>query len=391
MSHAILAPSSASVWGRCTGSVNAQRGRPNPETPQSREGTAAHWVMSEVLLNFKHTGRGPLLASDYIGKTAPNGVVIDEKMAEGAQVIVDDVLKICQSTGSLQSLLVEQRVAMPRIHPENWGTLDVSIPLLERGYLYIWDYKHGHRPVDAAGNEQLIDYVAGLVEMFAIDGAMDQHVTVCIRIVQPFAYKASGPVSEWVLRLADLRGAFNLLHAKAHEAMGPNPTLTTGLHCRDCLALADCSAARGMAYNLIDLVNAPFSMDAMTTADKAAERMILREGKAVLDARLEAIEEDLRHRIANGDTTAGLTLESKPGKLEFTVEDNVAAAFALQFGVDISKPGVVTPTQAVTKAPAAIRPAFEQALKAITRRPSGALNLIAATESRTARAFQPRK
>lgn len=391
MSHAILAPSSAPVWGYCAGSVRAQQGRPNPETPQSREGTAAHWVMAEVLLNFKHADRGSLLASDYLGKTAPNGVVIDDKMAEGAQVIIDDVLRVCQRHGALQAMLVEHRVAMPRIHPENWGTLDVAVPLLEQGYLYLWDYKHGHREVDAEGNEQLIDYVAGLVEDLAINGALDQHITVCIRIVQPFAYKANGPVSEWVVRLSDLRGAFNLLHAKAHEAMSASPTLTTGLHCRDCLAVGGCSAARGLAYNLIDLVNAPYAMDAMTAADKAAERLVLREGKAVLDARLEAIEEDLRHLVTNGDTSAGLVLESRAGRLEFAVPDAVALAFAGQFGVDINKPGVVTPTQAVQKAPAAIRPAFEQALKAITRRPAGALNLIPATGSRTLRAFQPRK
>lgn len=391
MSHAILAPSSAPVWGHCTGSVNAQRGRPDPETPQSREGTAAHWVMAEVLLNFKHNGRGPLLASDYLGKTAPNGVVIDHKMAEGAQVIIDDVLKVCQQYGALQSMLIEQRVTMPRIHPENWGTLDAAVPLLERGYIYIWDYKHGHREVEAEGNEQLIDYVEGLAEMFAINGAMDQHITVCIRIVQPFAYKPSGPISEWVVQLSDLRGPFNLLSARAHEALGPNPTLTTGLHCRDCLAVGDCSAARGLVYNLIDLVNAPFSMDAMTSADMAAERLILREGKAVLDSRLESIEETLQHRIAAGDTSAGLILESKPGRLEYAVPEATAVAFAQQFGVDIAKPGVVTPTQAVAKAPAAIRPAFEQALKVITRRPPGALNLIPAEKSKTLRAFQPRK
>lgn len=391
MGHAILAPSSAPIWGNCAGSVKAQQGRPNPETPQSREGTAAHWVMAEVLLNFTGRQSGPLICDEYIGRTAPNGVVIDGKMAQGAQVIVDDVLKVCQQHGGLQSLLVEKRVTMPRVHPENWGTLDVSLYLPAIGWLFVWDYKHGHRPVEAEANEQLIDYVAGLVELHGIDGLADQQTTVCIRIVQPFAYRHQGPIDEWVVRLSDLRGPFNLLSARAYEALGPSPTMSAGPWCRDCLAVRDCAVGRKYVYSLIDTVNAPYELDSMTSADMAAERLILREGAAVLKARLEAIEEDLHYRITQGDTASGLTVETAPGKLEYTVPDAQAQAFALQFGVDISKPGVMTPIQSIAKAPKEIRPIFEQAIKAITRRPAGALNLIPAKNSRTMRAFLPRK
>lgn len=390
MSHAILAPSSAPIWGTCAGSVKAQHGRPNPESPQSREGTAAHWVMAEVLLNFTGRQSGPLICAEYVGRAAPNGVVIDDKMAQGAQVIVDDVLKVCQQHGALQSLLVEHRVHMSRIHPENWGTLDVSVYLPAAGWLFVWDYKHGHRTVEAEGNEQLIDYVEGLTEYHRIDGLTDQKTQVCIRIVQPFAYSARGPVAEWVVRLSDLRGAFNKLSAQAHEAMSDAPTMTPGIHCRDCLAVRDCAAGRGYVYSMIDMVNQPYAIDSMTSADLATERLILREGQAVLKARLEALEEDLHYRIAQGDVSSGLVLETKPGNLEYTVPDAQAAAFAQQFGFDIAKPGVLTPTQSIAKAPAAIRPIYEQAIKAITRRPAGALNFVPAKDSKTARAFLPR-
>lgn len=391
MSRYILRASGAPIWGNCAGSVNAQRGRPDPETPQSREGTAAHWVMAEVLLNFTGRQSGPLICDEYIGKTAPNGVVIDSKMAQGAQVIVDDVLKVCQQHGALQSLLIEQPVHMPRVHPENGGTLDVSLHLPASGWLFLWDYKHGHRPVDAEGNEQLIDYVEGLAELHGINGFTDQHTMLSLRIVQPFAYSAAGPITEWHVRLSDLRGAFNLLSAKAYEAMGDNPTMSAGPWCRDCLAVRDCAVGRKYVYGLLDRVNAPYELDSMTSADLTTERLILREGGAVLKARLEAIEEDLHYRIAQGDTSSGLVLETKPGNLEYTVPEAQAAAFALQLGVDISKPGVLTPTQSIAKAPKEVRPMFEQAIKSITRRPAGALNFVPAKDSRTARAFLPRK
>lgn len=391
MSHAILPPSGAHIWSKCSGAVRAQMGRPNPETPQSREGTAAHWVMAEVLLNFQSENRGPLVCEAYIDRTAPNGVVIDQRMAQGAQVIVDDVLKIAQKHGALQSMLVEQRVNMPKIHPENWGTLDVSIPLVAAGWIFIWDYKHGHREVEVENNEQLIDYAAGLVERLQINGEMDQQIMVCFRVVMPFAYNAKGPIREWVVRLSDLRGWFNKLSAKAWEALGPAPTLTSGLHCRDCLAVGDCPGARAKVYNLLDVLDMPFSLDNMRPADMVVERATLREGFAVLKSRLESIEESLYYAIEAGDKTSGLTIETKPGALEFTVPPAQAVAFAAQFGVNIKKDGLITPTQAIDKTPSGIRPAFSEAIKSITRRPPGARNLVPIKDSKTFQAFQPRK
>jgi hypothetical protein len=43
------------------------------DSDAAREGTASHWVASEVLV-----GRG---AEPFTGRTAPNGVIITEEMA----------------------------------------------------------------------------------------------------------------------------------------------------------------------------------------------------------------------------------------------------------------------------------------------------------------------
>lgn len=388
--HALLAPSSAPIWGECSGSVMAQMGRPNPETTQSREGTAAHWVMAEVLLNFKHPDRGPLLASDYIGKVAPNGVVIDGKMADGAQVIIDDVLLVCQKHGALQALQVEQRVYMPRIHPENWGTLDVSVFLRVDGWLFLWDYKHGHREVVAENNLQMVDYLAGLIEFFGINGDEDQRVTAVVRIVHPFAYSARGPISEWVVLLADLRAQFNHLSAMAHEALTA-PRLTSGLWCRDCLAVADCPAARKSVYNLIHLVEQPFEFDNMRGSDMAVERQIIKEGIAVAKKRQEAIEDELFHRIAKGEVDSGLSLEMTYGRLAWTCPPAQAIALAAQFGVNAAVQEALTPTQTLAAAPVEVRPLLESVMETVARRSPGSLKLTPTKDTRTFRAFQPRK
>jgi hypothetical protein len=308
-------------------------------------------------------------------------------MAEGAQVMVDDVIDVAGKAFALQSLKVEHRVHAPQIHPENWGTLDAALWLPNVGRLYIWDYKNGHRENSAKGNLQLIDYIAGLIFELGIDGSADQHITVHIRIVQPFCYKASGPVDEWVVPLSDLRGYFNQLSVKAHEALGPSPKLTTGIWCRDCPAVGKCPAARKAAYRLIDYADQPYAMDTMNGADLATERLILSDGIAAAAKRLEAIEDELRYKVENGDTSAGLALETTVGHLNWTVEPGVAVAFASQFGVDAAKPGALTPTQTIKATPKEMRPVIQEAIKAVTRRKQGGLKLINAGDTKASRAF----
>lgn len=393
--HAVLAPSSAEQWGNCPGSVRAQADMPNLESEQTREGTAAHWVMSETLLNLQTVGRGAVCCAEFIGQQAPNGVLIDGKMAEGAQIMVDDVAKLVTSLSEKvgrnlwADLLIEHRVFMPNIHPlENWGTLDCALYVPEINLLFIWDYKHGHRECKAQNNLQLIDYLAGLIDKYQIDGMTDQRTNVVAKIVQPFCYKALGPVSEWCVRLSDLRGEFNRLRGKATEALGADPKLSTGKHCRDCRAVGKCLAARQMGYNYIDVINEPYQMDTMQGADLATERRILQDGLAVAKARLEAIEDELHYRVGSGDTSTGLSLETSAGRLEWTVPEAQAIALANQFGVDASKQGVLTPTQTKAKAPKEVRPFLEQVMAGVTRRPAGKLKLVDAENSIGARAFK---
>lgn len=385
--HAPLPSSSADIWGYCSGWLMASTQYPNLETEENRAGTAAHWVLAEVLLNFKGTQQGPLLCADYIGETAPNGVVIDDKMAEGAQVAVDDVLDIAQRHGAVQSMMIEHRVSMPGIHEHNWGTLDISIFLPKKRLVFLWDYKHGHREHRAKDKLQLIDYMEGLSNEFGIDGVQDQELTVIFRIVQPFCYRASGAVDEWVCKLSDLRGHVNMLRDKAHEAF-TNPTLTSGKHCRDCPAVGKCAATRQATYNFIDVVNAPYQMDSMTGPELATERAIIEDGLVVAKARLSAIEDDLKHRIGEGEAGTGLALESSYGRLAWTVPPVQANALAGQFGFDISKLEVKTPTQAKQAAPKEVRQLFEQTIKNFTKRPTGSLKLTNADDTLVARAFK---
>lgn len=384
--HAPLAPSSAPQWGHCSGSIAAQANIPDRESEATREGTAAHWVVSETLLNHRDNRDGPRECVGYLGATDPQGLLIDDKMVEGAQMMVDDVLEVAHRFNGLPYLLIEHRVYMPKIHPQNWGTLDVGLYLPDRQLLFIWDYKHGHRET-GPGSLQFVGYLQGLCEKYQIDGLLDQQTRYVARVVQPYCYYAAGPVREQTGFLSDLRPQWDQLATKAHEAFS-NPTLSTGLWCRDCKAVGTCSAARRAGYNFIDLVNEPYEMDRMRGADLAVERGILADGLAVAKARLEAIEDELHHRVTAGETDSGLTVETSAGRLVWTVAPANARALAAQFGVDASKDAVLTPAQTLAAAPANVRPLLKQVMGKMTGRKAGKLKLVPADESRTARAFK---
>ena len=384
LEHAILAPSAAGLWGHCTGSLRANQHAPDIACERTRSGEASHWV-GESVLGAKHTG---VMACDMaLGQTAPNGVVIDEEMVEGAQVYVDDVMRtfnaVTDPGGEL--IFIEQRVEMPHIHPDNWGTLDAALWVPAADTLYIWDYKFGHREVTAVMNLQMIDYVAGLMQL--CPGA-NTSTTVVFRVVQPFCYHAPEPIREWTTTIQDLQFWFRHLHDKAHQALGENPTMESGVHCRDCAAIATCRTARRSTYSVVDYAAQPYLIDTLDGEDLASERHILQTGLTLVKARLAAIEDQLHLRIAEGDGSSGLTVQAGQGRLKWDAPAAQIIALGQQFGVDLSKDSAVTPTQAVKAVPAPMRSAFEGVISSITTRPSSGMKLVSIENSRTARAFR---
>jgi len=391
MQHAPLAPSSAPQWGNCAGSVRAQSAFPNKETEETRRGTAAHWVAACVLIDY----RAGVSSSCglYEGRQAPNGVIIDDEMAEGAQTFVDEVVRVVEhfnelfSTDIRQRLRIEHRVYMAEIHPENWGTLDAALDVPEFNLLFIWDYKHGHRDCQPEGNLQLIDYLKGLTCELGIN---DQSTYAVATIVQPFCYYADGPVKSWEFQLSDLRPYWNQLKLKAEEAFSPNPTLNTGPWCTGCRAVGICAPAKLAGYNFIDMLHQPYQMDNMTGADLAFERSIVKNGISVAKARLEAIEDQLQQLVADGDVSSRLCLSSSPGRERWTAPREQVVILCGQLGVDASKPGLKTPKQVRDSAPKEVRPYLAKLIRPLTERPPGKLKLTPAENTVAFKAFKKR-
>lgn len=383
--HALLAPSFAPVWSHCSGAVMAAQQYPNLPTQATREGDAAHWVASECLTTFAKSDRA-VMCSEWIGKLAPNGVIVDQDMTDSAQVYVTDVLTVANQYGALRGMLVEQRVNMNGIHSQNWGTLDCCIPVLDQGVIYVWDFKHGHDYVDVYENFQLIDYVFGIAELFGINGHQEQYIRIVMRVAQPRCYQASGPVREWSVTLAELRAHFNRLRDQANAAL-TNPTFTSGAHCRRCPALLNCDAAKLSTYSIFEYANRAPQLDTYSSAALSLEYQIVEKAQLVIKERLKAIHDEIEHRVSQGDKDTGYTVQTNYGRLNWDKEAAQVLALGSMFGLDLAKHDVITPTQAVDRCPVTVKETFEQEVKKIaSRKPSG-IKLVKQSESIGARAF----
>lgn len=337
--HSPLAPSSAHRWQPCPGSVPLEAAYPElEESPEAAEGTAAHHAGAEELL-----GR-PV----KVGDLAPNGVVLTDEMLDGASLWVNDAMAVCFEHGiDLEHLQVEQRVEMPRIHEQCFGTPDTWLYAEQAGTVYLWDFKYGHGTVEHVGNWQMICYMCGILDLLGIDGRNDQLLWCDMRIVQPRAHHRDGKVRSWRVRASDLRGYFNKLNAAAHEALSAHPHTMSGPHCLHCKAAAHCGTLKRATWSAADYLGAAVAEE--LDADSAGyEMQLLEHIQELVKARLRARGADLEARLKRGERVADWTLEPTYGRTTWREgEAETVLLMGDMLGLDLRKAATpITPLQA---------------------------------------------
>lgn len=370
--HAKLSPSGAGIWGFCSGTRAASSRFSDQETEANRIGTAAHEVGA---LCLEH-GLEPEL---FIGQAMSNGIVVDREMVDCVQIYVDNVRSASMDK---RDVLIERRTYMPQIHQSVWGTLDAAYLDYDANRIYLWDYKHGHRHVKAEANLQMICYALGLINHYNIT----HDIEFVFRIVQPRSYSGNGPVESWVVRSSDLVPYIEQLRVKAHEALEGTPTLTTGSHCRYCPAIGVCSAARQASYNIMDFVNEAYALDEMDDADVGLEYELMERAIKVMQARRDALSDELTFRVENGSNSTGYSLVSKAGKWEW-LDDDDALWVASEFGVDAKVESVRTVAQVRSELSAAKRKEFDELRSFYAQQKTGKAKLTPTSETVAAKVF----
>lgn len=331
--HARLAPSSAEQWGpdRCPASIQMQEKHPGDDDGEAaREGEAAHYAATEQ-------APGPI---------APNGVPITQEMIDHARLFRD---------AADGAQWVEQRLHMPMVHAECYGTPDAVRYDEAARTLEVFDYKYGHGYVDHWHNPQLLLYAMGALHELLVAPA-DWHTwSIRLTIVQPRYYGSESPVRHCNVSGRTLADVWIPRFREAAElALKPGTLAKTGPWCRYCSALLHCEAARKMQGAALDYTDTQQS-GPVTPDTVGAEMTHIARALRILKDRQTALEAV----AASLPRVTGWTKEPKYGRLAWNEPDEAVLALGDALGVTLAAPAKpITPTQAKKLVDAAVIDAY---------------------------------
>lgn len=335
--HSFFPPSGAKAWRKCAMWPTMNQNYPQEDTEASKEGTAAHWVAWGL-----HSGLG----MDE-GMEAPNGVIVTAEMLDGAEMLVDEMNR--QFPDGLMQ--VEQTLPISTIHQSCFGTPDVWGFDAKTRVLRCIDYKFGHRFVDEFENEQGIAYIEGAIQSLSeqLDigpGDLDQKITVEFTVVQPRCFYKGKPIRTWSFKGSDIRGIVNDLHRAAEAALEPEPMAVTNTECGDCPGRHVCAVFQKAIYADMETSGHSIPFD-LPPAAASLELALLERAMDRMKGRITGLQMQVEANARNGLPTPWHALETTYGRAKWTLPDDQIIAIGQMYGKSLSKPGVVTPNQAV--------------------------------------------
>jgi len=319
----------------------------------------------------------PSVRSSFVGQLAPNGEMWNDDMFDGAWVYASEIVK--QRNRYPNAIFgLEEKFHASSVHKESFGTADAFLYDEASGTLKVWDFKFGYVAVDAYENLQLINYVVGVLDTYNI---LDTSVNVTLTIIQPRAYHREGIIRSWSVNGADLRKQANLLHNKAHEALGANPMCLTGSHCKYCETRHDCEAALNAGMSLFEVASTPIRTD-MKPQEMGTQLDIVNRAIEQLGFLKTAYTERITNELKKGGTVEGYTLSPKLGNKEWVVPIDQVIGLGKMLEIDLEKPqAVITPAQAIKKG------MDKATVNSLSERKQGSVELVKKKDSIASRIF----
>lgn len=244
--HSKLSFSARKRWKNCPDSVVLSAGLPDKESPAAREGTAAHTIAEFYVRQvFNLPGKLP---GDPLDIPVPEGVDLkdatpeewNEELRKHGRAYAQ-YLKSLIPAGFEAHVTVEQKVAIPSLHAQLFGTADCLIwvagygPIAAAGLLIGADYKYGFQDVDVGDedntNEQLAAYGVAAAETFGLDPSAFKLAVFQPRRTIGTPGKHVDLPAEW-LQLERAKLAEEVAAVEAADGTKPNP----GPWCNYCRA-----------------------------------------------------------------------------------------------------------------------------------------------------------
>ena len=241
--HAKLSPSGAHRWMACPGSVVLEAEYPDSSSRAAAEGTLAHEIASQCLINSVYP-------SMYVGeKHTVDG--FDFTVGQDMIDHVLDYIKLVRELSQGGTLLVERQVSIGHLTGEEGATGTADAIILKGNEIVVVDLKYGMGvKVSAIDNPQLMMYALGALHDYDM---VDDFDTITMVIHQP----RLNHVSEFILPLDELlKFGYDVNGAANHVRLAQSLDLTAGddlsdgfftpgeKQCKFCRAKATCPALK---------------------------------------------------------------------------------------------------------------------------------------------------
>lgn len=370
----MTAPWNAFQWVNCQGSVMMQTlYPPMDETDAQRESDAVKHIIVDMLNAWKSSDQSIPTMTTLIGVETPNGVVIDDDMAQCAIDYVTDVMQYCNESGNLRHLNTEDVLDLSHLGPfmEN-GRPTVFVWNPDKYEIMVSTFEYGHRVVDEYESHMMTCYVSGIIEKYGIDGIQDQVVNVRCRVFQPRAQHVDGPSREWTLVASDIRGYVNQVKHAADKAYTDDVKCRSGDWCATCTGRHACETFTRDVYGALGYIGEPTPI-ALDGQSLVAEYLILERAEKLIKSRKSAIDQQCIGALRNGDNLPGLAASQGYGRESWQpgVDLDEIIMMAELLGADINKPREIdTPAQVRKKG---IDP---EVVKQYTHKPKTKLKIV---------------
>lgn len=276
----------ASVFKRvkaCPASRRASLGMPNEASQFAAQGTVAHGLGEQALRDWDGGYYWYERMAARIGEVVKQegfDITIDAEMVRHVKGYVEFVLSKFEIG---DTLMVETRFDLSKIHPGVFGTSDAGVYSPRRKSLVTIDLKYGAGVgVDAVENEQGLFYALGA--LLQIPGGVQDCEIVIYQPRAPFGE----PVKSWRFTADRLFDFMAELKQVALATERPDAPFKVGEHCQFCPASPLCDTLTAFREDTIKLMETIMAQANVAVPDYD------REAAAALMRRIPIIESALK-------------------------------------------------------------------------------------------------
>ncbi len=389
MEHSRIGGSSTHRFIHCPGSVRMCKDIKSESSTAAEEGSAAHFVAENAILRgLKETkGLPPKARNDKEEKLVKR---FEQYFCEEMYDHVDGYLAMVRSEAlkHIRTITrVEQRVDLSWLHPEMFGTADISLDSPDK--VTIIDLKYGVGLVEIENNPAMMFYALGvLTSIFKLgtdkaEEIPETHETEMI-IHQPRGFHTEGVTRRWTMKSKDLvTWGLNVLKPAAVKAMSEHAPCIAGPWCQktfcDALHNGSCDEAfhetKEIAKADFDKVE-PVPVDSLTPSQLSR---IVEIGPAVIGY-IKAAEKLACSRSAAGENIPGYKAVMSVGRREW--KSGAKDTLLLLYGEE----NIYAPAaKRKMKSPAQLEKSVDYSeIKALWEKPEKGLTLVVDTDPREA-------